>query len=253
MTATIDDRVEKIGAFAQTMADLYLSANQKIAILEGLVAPEVTSIFENSYGAHAYDALAHTLLFDVMRDTWAFVLDPSERAPSLCNTWRLLQDEILQATLRERYTTPIPARWLRNDLPAEIRLAIDEERTANEREELSARWQSSLKMLGERVPALVGSDLAERLSKARKKAIAHYDMVRPDGRPPHLYDIAELGLKWDDPAAFLAQVEPLVFTAIEMVTRSNYMLEDFKSMHRLRAADFWSRLQGKGAVNDLAK
>lgn len=68
MTATVDEPVGKIGAFAQTMADLHLSGNQKIAISEALVAPEVMSILENSSGAQAHDALAHTLLFDVMRD-----------------------------------------------------------------------------------------------------------------------------------------------------------------------------------------
>jgi hypothetical protein len=47
-------RLAKASAYATALADRYLSARQKLAIMERLQADEIAKLFDNSYGAHAY-------------------------------------------------------------------------------------------------------------------------------------------------------------------------------------------------------
>lgn len=89
-----------VSAYATVMADRYLSARQKLAIMEPFVGGDIPKLFGKSYGAHAQEALALTMILDLIRDICAFVLDKDHRAPSLVNIWRLMQDKHLHAPAR---------------------------------------------------------------------------------------------------------------------------------------------------------
>ncbi len=75
---TLEARIVKVAGYATAMVDQYLTARQKLAILEGLIADDVAKLFENSYGAHAYQSLRLTLILDLIRDAWAFAIDADE-------------------------------------------------------------------------------------------------------------------------------------------------------------------------------
>jgi hypothetical protein len=246
MKGSLDARIVKVTAYAEAMADLYFSAHQKLAILDGLVEPEVVAIFGRSFGAHAYQALARTLLLDVIRDAWAIALDGAERAPSLRNVWRMLNTQDLLHELRARFTTPMKAKWLSTSLSVEVRAAFDQQFEVEERIERQRVWNKIHAQLSDKVPQLLQSDIAMKLQGARHKAIAHYDMVHREDQRPELFDLGKLGLKWGDPTTYLAQVEHALFDLGFLITRASYDRDGFKEANFLYAKDFWSRLQGKG-------
>lgn len=244
------DRLDKIAAYAGTMADLYFSADQKIAILDGVNTPDIAKLLDRSYGAHAYQALLLTLLLDVIRDMWASLLDPHEDSPSLRNVARLLQADDLRSALRAKNTEPPKATWINSELPLEDRERFDQYLESKERARRERQFDETWNDVSEGVPALLGSPVGLAIDKARKKAIAHYDMQHgPDGRPQR-FQLSSVGLKWGDPAKFLAQAEGLIFDAVLLATNGSYDIAGFKKANRLYAEDFWSRLMGNGPVNE---
>ncbi len=97
---------------------------------------------------------------------------------------------------------------------------------------------------------MLHSELTVALARARKKAIAHYDMVATkDG--PKLHRLADIGLKWGDAKVFLNELDPIVWDLALLATWGSYAKDEFERIARLYAADFWARLRGKPPVDDV--
>jgi AbiU2 len=249
---SIEERMSKASAYATAMANLFLSARQKLAIMEPLLGEEISNRFNDSYGAHAYRALTLTLNLDLMRDIWAFTLDPNKHAPSLKNVWRLVENKELHAALRAVAATPYKGGatfsgdgWS-EDEKAQWRARWDKE----DIETRGRAFDKAFKRTSVALPELVASELAGKLDRARKKAIAHYDMmVTKDG--PKLFPLADIGLKWGDPKAFLDQIDQVLWDVVLLATWGSYDVKGFEQRSRLYAADFWARLQGKPPVENI--
>lgn len=248
----IKERVAKASAYATAMANRYLSARQKLAIMEPLVSDEMSKRFDKSYGAHAYRTLTLTLILDLLRDIWAFTLDSDERAPSLRNIWRLVENKELHAALRAIAATPRKGEttfsgdeWSEEE-KAQWRARWD----AEDIEKQEKAFDDAFKRASAGVPELINSELAGKLDTARKKAIAHYDMrATKDG--PQLYPLVDIGLKWSDPKSFLNQLEKILWDVVLLATWGSYDVDGFERTSRLYAADFWARLQGKPPVDQI--
>jgi hypothetical protein len=99
------------------------------------------------------------------------------------------------------------------------------------------------------VPDICKSDMAAIFKTARDKALAHYEMrAGQDGYA--LFDLGSIGLKWGSPREFLDRLDRVVWDVVLIATWGSYDEEGFERAHRLFAADFWARLQGKPAIND---
>lgn len=244
------ERVQKIQAYSTALADKYLSARQKLTILEPLLSKEITKLFDKSYGAHAHDALVVTLMLDLVRDVCAFTLDIDERAASLVNIWRLASHPELRAALREIATksrglhsiwasglsTEEKSEWL-----AQLRQE-DRERDGQAFDEAFARAEKG-------VPEIVNSDLAKIFKDVRDKALAHYEMrPRKDGYA--LFDLGKVGLKWGSVREFLDSLDSIIWDVVLITTWGSYDREGFEKAHRLYADDFWARLRGKTPVKE---
>lgn len=245
----VEQRIVKVQAYASAMVDRYLSARQKLAIVEPFLADDMRKLFQNSYGAHAYVALSLTLVLDLIRDSCAFVLDTDERAPSLTNVWQLLQADDLRAALRSKIARPyahgtIYGEGFDNEEQAAWEAKMvqeDVERKANDFDDAYAR-------AAEGVLRIADSELATKFKTARDKAIAHYEMrAGKDG--PKLYRLDQIGLTWDAPRRFIEQLDPVLWDVVLVATWSSYDDRGFDEMHRLYAADFWARLQGRHPVD----
>jgi hypothetical protein len=100
------------------------------------------------------------------------------------------------------------------------------------------------------LPAILASDRAQRISKARKKTIAHYDM-RASEAGAELFPLSEIGLKMNDAAKFMDETEPFIWDVAVLATWGSYDAAGFENRSRLYAADFWARLQGKPPVTEV--
>jgi hypothetical protein len=121
------------------------------------------------------------------------------------------------------------------------------------RPEISRRKGSLLTMLTRveaDLPAILSSDRAKRISQARKKTIAHYDM-RASEAGAELFPLSEIGLKMNDAAKFMDETEPFIWDVVLLATWGSYDAAGFENRSRLYAADFWARLQGKPPVTEV--
>lgn len=66
-----EQRLKKLAGYATTMAQTWIDARQKVTIFRGLQSEELRQRLSPSHGAIAYNVLARTLLFDLIRDVWA--------------------------------------------------------------------------------------------------------------------------------------------------------------------------------------
>lgn len=245
------ERVEKVRSYATVMADKYLFARQKLAIMEPLLSEEITKLFDKSYGAHAHDALALTLVLDLVRDICAFTLDNDERAASLVNIWGLISDRDLRTALRAVATRHRGSNsiWAKGLTPEE-RLTWLAEIEAEDAQQKGKAFDEVYARAEMGVPDISMSDLAANFKTARDKALAHYEM-RLEHDAYVLFDLGKVGLKWGSPREFLDRMERVLWDVVLIATWGDYDQEGFENAHRLYAADFWARLQGKPPVNDL--
>jgi len=242
------ERVEKVKAYATVMADKYLFARQKLAILEPLTSEEITKLFDRSYGAHAHNALALTLILDIVRDICAFTLDKDERSASLVNIWRLLGDAHLRTALKDVATSHRGSHsvWSKGLTPEE-RAAWKAEIEAEDAHGKSIAFDEAYARVERCVPDIAESEMAAIFKIARDKALAHYEMRAGRGGY-ELFDLGSIGLKWGSPREFLDRLDRVVWDVVLVATWGSYDEEGFEKSHRLFAADFWARLQGKPPI-----
>ncbi|HEX3757046.1 MAG TPA: hypothetical protein VHV26_18400 [Rhizomicrobium sp.] len=248
----VGERVRKVSAYASAMVSKYLSARQKLAILEPLLGDDIARVFDNSYGAHAFKTLRLTLTLDLIRDIWAFTMDSGSRAPSLKNIWSLIETKELSAALRDTAIQPYDARdSLSEDewTPEEIAHWRDLW-SAKDKMNQGASFDRSFEKVSAVLPKFFASERATRVELARKKTIAHYDMkITKEG--PKLHPLSEIGLKWDDPRLLLEELDPILWDVVLIATWGSYDREGYEYRNRLYAADFWARLQRKPPIYDI--
>ncbi|HEY5336874.1 MAG TPA: hypothetical protein VIJ85_01615 [Rhizomicrobium sp.] len=217
-----------------------------------MLGDAIASRFENSYGAHAFISLRTTLILDLIRDIWAFVLDSDLRAPSLRNIWRLAEESEVLLALREDFSTPHNSRdgLEEEDWSEEEILHWRDQWVAEDIKTQSQSFDSAVSRVRANLPKMLTSERAQKFDRARKKIIAHYDMrLTKDG--PKLHPLSEIGIKYDDPKLFLKEVGPIIWDVVLITTQGTYDLPGYDHRNRLYAADFWARIQGNASVTDI--
>lgn len=227
------------------MAERYLFAVQKLAILEPLFGKDFAERFNQTHGARALNALTLSLLLDIVRDSHAFLLDRDARASSLANIWRMMSGTRSRAAFRVEWSKPTPTRfsWGNEALDAKARAAVEREFAEADQGKKERRFDELCAQVDAELPNVLEGELAERIRTARNKAIAHYELHVIDDVPKPFMP-GDAGLKWQDPREFMAQVEPVLFRVVLLATNSAYDVEGFKRVHSKSAADFWDRLRG---------
>ena len=225
--------VDKAAAYAGAMVDCLWIAEAKAAVGLGLVAHDLRERLAYSHGAAAYETLSRGLLGDLIRTTWAFTLDRDTRAPSVANVWAMLSSADLRRELRERLVES------RVTTGGRVNVAADEH----------SELDGALPGLEIAVPAFLESEAAHRMHNARNRGVAHYNMISDANRDVELFDLASLDLRWKHPREFLAIAKPIVLSLAELLTQTQYAAQDYEFLHNLQAADFWSRIMGKGSID----
>lgn len=247
---SMKEPIEKVKAYATALADKYLFARQKLAIMEPLLSEEITKLLGKSYAAHAHDALAVTLILDLVRDICAFTLDTDGRAASLVNIWRLVSHADVRSALRAVAAKPDArnAIWAKG-LTAQEKSAWLSGIEKEDIERNGAAFDEAFARAEKAIAEIVHLDLAETFKTVRDKALAHYEM-RPGRDGYELFDLGKAGVKWGSPREFLDRLDRVVWDVVLIATWGSYDEEGFEKAHRLYAADFWARLQGKPPVRE---
>lgn len=245
------DATKKVADYAAALATKFLAARQKAAILQPMLGRDLAALFDNSYGAHAFIALRQTLTLDLVRDVWAFALDGDCRAPSVRNIWTMLQKQPTHDELRKKAATPYGSTdgLDEGDWTDEEKEIWRELWSARDTETQGSAYDATFQRLADGLPTLLSSERAGRISKARKKTIAHYDM-RVSAAGAELYPLSEIGLKMNDATTFMDEIEPFIWDVVLLATWGSYDVASFENRSRIYAADFWARLQGKPPVKE---
>jgi hypothetical protein len=241
------ERIQKLREYAEAVINLASVANHKWQIVEPLGTDnEILGRIGESYGAHSFNLMLHTLLFDLVKDLAALTKDRDSRSPSLATIRDLLGDAGLVAALRTEVTQPLRASvtWT-GGVPDGDQKKILEKLEARDRAEREARFDEELPKWIKDCDAFLASELAERLWKARSKTIAHYSMIE-DKAHRRVMNIGDIGLKWGEPAEFLSELEQLAHRLLLLVSNSYYAQDEWRRMHSAYAKDMWLRLTGRG-------
>ncbi len=245
------ERIDKVAKFATVMEDRYLWARQKLAIMELLVSGDIAQKVDDSYGAHAYETLSLTLVIDLLRDVFAFALDSDERAPSLANVWKLMNAEDLRTALRDVAAQPvIPPMTFGDGFTQQQQVTLSKSLEIEDAGTRRRDFDQAFSDAEKGVTQILNSDLAQKISRARKKAIAHYDM-RLGKSGPELFKLSDAGLTWGSPREFLDMLDPVLLDVVRLAAGRIYDVEGYDRRDRLYAADFWARLQGNAPVDHI--
>jgi hypothetical protein len=178
------DRTEKLKACAERWWHLVGTTRHKREILQSLILrANDDASFRNGPAGVSIDLLAHTLLFDLIKDLAALTLDSDQKAPSLVNIIKLLSDGRIRSKLR---IDAIEAFGANGEDAAEF----------------DQRWLLVLQA-GE---TILKREILRRINDERDPSIAHFEMQMRDGIRG-LYEISKAGLTWGDPDLLLRDLE----------------------------------------------
>lgn len=203
--------------------------------------------FRNTFGAHAYNHLAPMMAQDLVRDLARLLLDDDHRAGSLVNLYRKAREPGIHKALRDQFRK-IPDKW--HDQPGPIP-GLSEEQTARirekwrgkDREDFEASFDEGWASVRDAVSNLEIDPVAEKVKTFRDKYHAHLEMA-PLGRDPGPFDVASLGLTYNDLLDFADRYMRAVFELTRILTGNVFDVEGFSEAHRRHGSDMWRILAG---------
>jgi hypothetical protein len=241
------ERLRKLRAYCDNHINLVSVANHKWLALEPMGTDrELLDRINESLGAHSFNLILHTLLFDLVKDLAALTRDADGRSPSIVVVTSMLRDADLVAALRADLVKPmsLAVTWAGGadkETHAQVLAEIDK-REARERLDRFDRdfpqWLSDCARLLE-------SELVGRFWDLRRKTIAHYSMIERENNR-RIMNIADIGLKWGEPLDLLRQLEELAHRMLLLVSGTHYDIEDWRRIHAAYAQDLWLRITGRG-------
>jgi hypothetical protein len=234
----VEDKPEyKATGTARLLTLKYIVARQNREIMRGILADDVTDIFQNTYGAHALQALRYTLITDLVRECYAIALDNDPRSPSLCRVVSELGKYEVREILKAEYAAVKGPFAMLGESREEFNRwsALVTEDRKRKFEVVYARLVQDWERFKE-------GDLAKRVATARNKAVAHYEVRDEDKR----YVLARSGIKWEDPELFLDEISSMIWDAVLLCTNQSYAVALYEERSQLYAKDFWTRLRSSG-------
>jgi hypothetical protein len=232
----MERRLNDLEAYAEELVVLYVQAHQNVEMLDSLGTTIFVECLQDSFGAHAFDALVNVLIGDVIRGAWALALDKAETTPSIVNIWSMANRSGVLPTLRERFC----------DRRTED-TASDRDGTRDNAACLQ-QFDEAVDRLRREVPAVTGSPAAARFTAARHKGIAHHEMQRRPMGSPKRFDVASTEIGWEGLRAYVESLAPLVRDLALIVTGVDHPLAAAHEHHRINVLDFWMRIRGEGRI-----
>lgn len=238
---TISQQKKKIEHLAEAIVGKYFLADQERALMEPVVSDEsIIKCWDNSLAAHGLEALRMSLYMSVLSAMNSLLFDNYAKTASLYNVCKMLEDKRLVGLLREDYCKPLEINHLNDDLDEEAKRVIQASIHAEHEDRASEDFDQRLKAVREGYERLCDSSLAERVQKVRDRMVAHYQVASLEGER-RLYNPADFGLKWGDASEIMTEAKAIIFDVPLIVSGRWYCVDDYVSVHKDIAAQFWSR------------
>ena len=190
-------RLERLKVVVKHLSDTWPHVLQRQSCMQSLGRREdLHSALRGTYAAHVTNMLQDVLVLDLLREIGALVLDPHSNSASVARALSALRDRGVISELRAEYQIVRPLGHIGGDkFTSEMRALIDAHWQETERKEQLAKFEKWLAELATIDAELTGSELSKLLWQARKKRVAHYDIVRA-GNDWKLWSVEGTGLTW---------------------------------------------------------
>src|SRR5690348_10501888 len=96
----------RVSVLTESIIAIYQAADQKLALVDALLASDAGKRLNGSDAAHGFNRLLYSVYLDVIKDLWAITLDTDPKAASLTKVKKLLGAAGTVAALRAVYSRP---------------------------------------------------------------------------------------------------------------------------------------------------
>lgn len=237
-------------AYARALVQGVRVMDERRHILEPLIRNEpirgaLNALFRNTFGAHAYNHLVPLMAHDLVRDMARLLLDDDKRSASFVNLVRKASEPALNAVLREKFGR-IPDKWHENAEPiegltVEQSTAIRDAWREKDRDEFLASFDEGWATVLAARDTVLADERSTKICTLRDKYLAHYEMA-PLGAEQEPFNVASLGLTFNDIFAYADQHMPAVFELCRVLTGNVFDVEGFSEAHRRYGKDMWAIL-----------
>lgn len=244
MNATeMQQRLEKARAYAEHAREEIQEALFLLAALEPLVRDQnILNPLRQTYAAHTLNLLQWTLFRTATINLCSGVLDRDERSGSIMTLMDMLESSDLVTAIRAERTRPHSAGRRPANIPPELWTAMEKEREERERAEAAAAFDDDLPKVRAAFKELSAGTLAKRLWDARRKVLAHGNVIFEQGKyrgsSPE-----DFGLKWGDAETFAADAAALIEQIFAALYGHHLKLNESREILADYSEDFWRHLR----------
>jgi hypothetical protein len=224
-------RLERLKVVVKHLSDTWPHVLQRQSCMQSLGRREdVHSALRETYAAHITNMLQDVLVLDLLREIGALVLDPNSNSASFARAMSALRDPGVIAELRAEYEIVRPLGYIDGDkLTPEMRARIDADWQETERRDQLAKFEKWRADLATIDAELTGSEVGNLLWQARKKGVAHYDVVRA-GNDWKLWSVKGTGLTWGQINTYVDMCTKAIDALSLLVLQTSF---DFEESQRI--------------------
>jgi len=109
----LKEQINKVKACSEAQLQIYVSIVMNYCIaLEGSSNKEVVNIFDQTYAAHAYNAINYQLITSVIKDCSELLFGKDKKSPSVLNILSSLDDVNIFTFFEELFSHPLQQNWI---------------------------------------------------------------------------------------------------------------------------------------------
>jgi hypothetical protein len=228
-------RHQKIEAHARHLLDGFLSLRQRYSFLDPMLFDnEIIAARGSKKQARGFKALTNSLFLSCAQDIANLTLDKDQRAPSIYNIMKALDDGDYRAFLKQRFSI-----WniQTNESDPEIIEAI-KRIELREQSERAAQFDEIFAGLQDTWNRISTSHFATAFVTIRCKVTAHTE-IRQVADKYQTIDIRTLGLKWSDMKTAIFEMQLAVEDISLIVRNAGFAWEMLDEQLSNASRDFW--------------
>ncbi|MGM9481963.1 hypothetical protein ACS5PN_12325 [Roseateles sp. NT4] len=230
-------QIEKLEAHTSHLLDAFLGLKERYALLHPMLFDaDVVKHHGSEKRARGFKTLRHSLFLSCAQDIAKLSLDKDDRTPSIRRLVGALQDEHLQAELRERFAIwVVPS--VEEEADPEIREAL-RRMELREQAERRAQFDEILASANAKFLALESDAALLGFLTIRDRVSAHTE-VHLVADKYQFVDIGQLGIKWADLKRIVDLMQSLVEELGMLIRNAGFAWESLESQLARASAGFW--------------
>jgi hypothetical protein len=231
--------INKIRSYLSIVVEKYFLVDQSRALLEPAVYDEnVTKNFISDYAKSGLEALRLALYVGAISDVKALLFDTGDKAASLSTLCDLLKNGHVVKALCKDLCDHNPKIRLYGEMSDEMKEVAEKSSNELRISNIQNHFDNELPRVLQEYEELKSSDLAERIIKARDKAIAHYE-VKTVGNSRLPNKIQDFSLMWGDLADILSQSKQIIVDLCMIINLESYDLDSGININNHISKAFW--------------